>query len=68
MAKPSVKRRSPPDLPSELDSLREGAGNCVGPDARVPSYVLRLQGSEQDSAFDELVRDLRLAARFVSGG
>jgi uracil-DNA glycosylase len=29
-----------------------------------PSYVLRLQGPEQDSAFDALVRDLRLATRF----
>jgi DNA polymerase len=32
-----------------------------------PSYVLRLQGPEQDSAFDEFVGDLRLAARFLGG-
>jgi DNA polymerase len=33
-----------------------------------PSYVLRLQGAEQAVAFDELVRDLRLAAPFLPGG
>lgn len=33
-----------------------------------PSYVLRLQGPEQDAAFDEFVRDLRLAAPFLPGG
>jgi uracil-DNA glycosylase family protein len=32
-----------------------------------PSFVLRLQGPEQDRAFDELVGDLRLAARFLGG-
>ena len=33
-----------------------------------PSFVLRLGGAEQDSAFDGLVADLRLAARFVAPG
>jgi uracil-DNA glycosylase len=32
-----------------------------------PSHVLRLVGPDQDAAFAELVRDLRLAARFVAG-
>ena len=33
-----------------------------------PSFVLRLDGAEQDSAFAGLVADLRLAARFVARG
>jgi DNA polymerase len=33
-----------------------------------PSYVLRLQGPQREEAFDELVRDLRLVARFLADG